>query len=370
MTPLLQGIEQAALPGRLNPFYLDGRPLPLEQAIARQLGLRDGQIIQGTIALRGEALKLLLNGKLLDLPPGLRFSPGEQVWLRAIRGGGGWSLKPLPADAARAAALSPAAAEAAATATAEAPGLSRLLALSLRPPMSPTLLQLFQPGVMDALLRSGGDAGLASLFQGMQLSMRGLTPAALQGAALSSGFWLESLLGRGQPAGALDGKGLLRRLIRALSDKEPAAATQLHRALDDIESAQVDSLAAQARGELSFAMVLPFRDANPVEIKFFRPPRRPGQQAPPFSVDIHTHNDVLGEIWLKTSIAQAAHVDLMMWAVKDSVVRLARRHADALGQRLAVAGLTMDSFRIIHAARPELPEAWSATPGAMLDVSA
>jgi len=29
MTPLLQGVEQAALPGRLNPFYLEGRPLPL-----------------------------------------------------------------------------------------------------------------------------------------------------------------------------------------------------------------------------------------------------------------------------------------------------------------------------------------------------
>lgn len=369
MTPLLQGMEQAALPGRLNPFYLEGRPLPLEQPVARQLGLRDGQIVQGMIELRGENLKLLLNGQLIDLPPGLRFRPGDEVWLRAIRGGtGGWLLKPVVPEAEQPAALSPAITES--PAAAEAPAMSRLLALSLRPPMSPTLLQLFQPGVMDALLKSGGDAGLASMFQGMQLSMRGLTPAALQGAALSSGFWLEALLGRGQPTGTLDSKGLLRRLIRALSDKEPASASQLHRALDDIESAQVDSLAAQARGELSFAMVLPFKDANPVEIKFFRPPRRPGQQTPPFSVDIHTENEVLGEIWLKTSIGQAAHVDLMMWAVKDSVVRLARRHGDALGKRLALAGLTMDSFRVFHSARPDLPEAWSATPGAMLDVSA
>ena len=236
--------------------------------------------------------------------------------------------------------------------------------------MSPTLLQLFQPGVMDALLRSGGDAGLASLFQSMQLSRRGLSPNALQGAVLSSGFWLEALLGRGHAAGALDGKSLLRRLLRALSDKDTSATAPLHKALDDSESAQVESLAAQARGELSFAMVLPFRDANPVEVRFFRPPRRPGQQPPPFSVDIHTDNDVLGEIWLKTTIAQAAHVDLMMWAVKDSVVRLARRHADGLGQRLALAGLTMDSFRVFHSAREERPASTSATPGAMLDVSA
>ena len=370
MTPLLQGVEQAALPGRLNPFYLEGRPLPLAMPIAQQLGLRAGQIVQGTIELRGEMLKLLLNGQLIDLPPGLRFRPGEEVWLRALRGAGGWLLKPVDPDAAQAAPLAADASAAGAEAATESPALSRLLALSLRPPMSPTLLQLFQPGVMDALLKGSGDAGLASLFQSMQLAMRGLTPNALQGAVLSSGFWLEALLGRGQLAGAVDGKSLLRRLIRSLSDKEPGSTAPLHKALDDIESAQVESLAAQARGELSFAMVLPFRDANPVEIRFFRPPRRPGQQAPPFSVDIHTNNDVLGEIWLKTSIAKTAHVDLMMWAVKDSVVRLARRHTDALGKRLADAGLTMDSFRVFHSAREEQPEHAVAAPGTMLDVSA
>lgn len=367
MTPLLQGVEQAALPGRLNPFYLEGRPLPLATPIAQQLGLRDGQVVQGTIALRGELMQLLLNGKLLDLPPGLSFRPGEEVWLRALRGTRGWLLKPVDPDAERAAPLATGPDASAAT---EPPNLSRLLSLSMRPPMSPTLMQLFQPGVMEGLFKAGGDAGLASLFQSMQLSMRGLTPNALQGAVLSSGFWLEALLGRGQQPGAIDGKTLLRRLIRSLSDKEPASASPLHRALDDVEAAQVQSLAAQARGELSFAMVLPFRDANPVEIKFFRPPRRPGQQPPPFSVDIHTDNDVLGEIWLKTTIAQAAHVDLMMWAVKDSVARLARRHADALGKRLATAGLTMDSFRVFHAARPDLPEASPAAPGAMVDLSA
>ena len=166
-----------------------------------------------------------------------------------------------------------------------------------------------------------------------------------------------------------DTKSLLRKLIRALGDKEPAKVDHLKKAIDDIESAQVESLAAQARGEFSFAMVLPFRDSNPVEIRFFRPPRRPGQQRPPFSVDIHTHNDVLGEIWLKTSISQAAHVDLMMWALKESVVRLATRHSDTLGKRLSQAGLTMDSFRIFHAARPSLPDSFSA-PGAVVDVSA
>jgi hypothetical protein len=105
-------------------------------------------------------------------------------------------------------------------------------------------------------------------------------------------------------------------------------------------------------------------------VRFFRPARQPGREAPPFSVDIHTENEVLGEIWLKTSITHASHVDLMMWALKGSAVRLARKHSDALGQRLQKAGLTMDSFRIFHAARPSLPDGWSPPAGAMLDVCA
>ena len=364
MNPL-QGTEQTALPGRLNPCYLDGRTITLLLPIAQQLGLRDGQIIQAAIEMRGDSLKLLYNGQLLDLPPGLRFRPGEQLWLRANRSAGGWTLRAVDGRAASA----PSQASTPALTAAADSAISRLAALSLRPPTSPTLLSVFQPGVMSGFLKSAGDPALASLFQSMQLSMRGLTPGALQGAVMSSGFWLEALLGRGQPAPSPDTKSLLRKLIRSLADKEPVKSEQLRRAVDDIESAQVDSLAAQSRGELTFSMVLPFADANPVEIKFFRPPRRPGQQKPAFSVDIHTENDELGEIWLKTSVTEAAHVDLMMWALKESVVRLAKRHSNALSERLSLAGLTMDSFNIFHSARPSLPDNW-APPGAMLDVVA
>ena len=363
---MLSGPEQAALPGRLNPIYLEGRPLALETSVARLLGLRDGQIVQANVELRGEVLKLLLNGKLLDLPPGLRFRPGDTLFLRAYQGANGWLLK-----------LFDPAAQPAATTTAVPPetaitqiNASRLSALSLRPPMSPTLLELFAPRQAASLLQTTGNPELAAIFQRMQLSMRGLSAGSLQAAVFGSGLWIEALLSRGQSPAAGDTKAWLRRMIRALSDKDSSVISSLKRAFDDIEAAQVESLAAQARGELSFGMVLPFVDANPVQLKFFRPARQPGKEAPPFSVDIHTQNELLGEIWLKTSISKASHVDLMMWALQGSAVRLARKHSDALGERLLKAGLTMDSFRIFHAARPSLPEGWSPPAGAMLDVSA
>ena len=58
MNPL-QGTEQTALPGRLNPFYLDGRAITLPLPIAQQLGLRDGQIIQAANEMLGDSLKPL-----------------------------------------------------------------------------------------------------------------------------------------------------------------------------------------------------------------------------------------------------------------------------------------------------------------------
>ena len=373
---MLSGPEQAALPGRLNPIYLEGRPLALETPVARLLGLRDGQVVQASVELRGEALKLLLNGKLLDLPPGLRFRPGDTVFLRAYQGANNWLLKlfdpaaqPGASPAAAASAAAPASAAAAETATAQI-NASRLAALSLRPPMSPTLLELFAPRQAAALLQTSGNPELAAIFQRMRLSMQGLSANNLQAAVFGSGLWMEALLSRGQSPATADTKAWLRRMIRSLGDKDSAVVSGLKRAVDDIESAQVESLAAQARGEISFSMVLPFVDANPVRLKFSRPARQPGREAPPFSVDIHTQNEILGEIWLKTSISKASHVDLMMWALKGSAVRLARKHSDALGERLLKAGLTMDSFRIFHAARPSLPEGWSPPAGAMLDVTA
>lgn len=365
---MLSGPEQAALPGRLNPIYLEGRPLQLETPIAQQLGLRDGQVVQASVELRGEVLKLLLNGKLFDLPPALRFRPGDSVFLRAYQGANGWLLKIFdPAAQPAATAAPPASAPELPAAQINA---SRLAALSLRPPMSPTLLDVFAPRQAAALLQTTANPELAALFQRMQLSMRGLSSASLQAAVLGSGLWMEALLSRGQSAPATDTKAWLRRMIRALGDKETSVVARLNKAIEDIESAQVESLAAQSRGELSFGMVLPFADANPVQIRFFRPARQPGGEAPPFSVDIHTQNEVLGEIWLKTSITRASHVDLMMWALKGSSVRLAQKHKDALGERLKKAGLTMDSFRIFHAARPSLPEGWSPPAGAVLDVCA
>jgi hypothetical protein len=363
------GPEQAGLPARFNSVYLEGKPLQLETVVARQLGLRDGQIVQASAELRGDTIKILLNGRFFDLPPGMRFRPGDTIWLRAHATLNNWILKPVDLPASKN--TSPIAAPLALPlgSPSDAINFNRLSALLLRPPMSPALMELFQPAAINALLQTTGNPELAILFQRLALSMRGLSAASLQRGVQGSGMWLEALLSQGQAVSGQDSKSWLRRMIRALGDNDSPQKADLERALDDVEAAQVDSLAAQARGEISFAMVLPFADANPVEVKFFRPARRPGQEAPPFTVNIHTDNQYLGEIWLKTSISRASHVDLMMWALRPDIFNLARLHSDALSRRLREAGLTMESFRVFNSARPSLPESWTPT-GAVLDVKA
>lgn len=359
--------DEATRVGRLNPIYLEGKTLQLEAPVARALGLRDGQIVQASIELRGETLKMLINGQMFDLPPGLRFRPGEEIWLRAQARAHGWLLRPVePQDDAPEQTESLLSVSASPIPTINN---SRLLALSLRPPQTPVLMSMFQPSMLDGLLRTMSSPELAALFQRMRMSMGNLNAADVEKAVQNSGFWLEAFLAQGKSIPLFDNKALLRKLLRSLSEGDVQNKGRLEKALDDVEAAQVESLAAQTRGEISFSMVLPFVDANPVEIHFFRGARRPGEEKPPFTVNIHTNSDHLGEIWLKTSISRAAHVDMMMWAVREDVVNLARKHSEALSKRLRDAGLTMDSLRIFHSARPSLPESWSAPSGAMLDIS-
>ncbi len=361
------GPDEATRVGRLNPIYLEGKALQIEAPVARALGLREGQVVQASVEVRGETLKMLINGQLFDLPPGLRFRPGEDIWLRAQAKAHGWLLRPVEQQEETA--------DQSESIFSVAPNPtptinnSRLLALSLRPPQTPVLMSLFQPAQFEALFKTLSSPEMAAIFQRMRLTMGALNAVDIEKAVQNSGFWLEALLAQGKSIPLSDNKALLRKMLRALSDADIQSKGKLEKALDDVEAAQVESLAAQTRGEISFSMVLPFIDANPVEIHFFRGARRPGEEKPPFTVNIHTNSDHLGEIWLKTSISRLAHVDMMMWAVREDVVNLARRHTEALSKRLRDAGLTMDSMRIFHSARPSLPESWSAPSGAMLDIS-
>ena len=98
------------LPGRSNPIYLEGKLLPLTVAQARELNLRDGQVVQALVQSRGgDDLALLMRGKQIDLPRSAwtaGWQVGQTVNLQVQANALAVGLQPLP-GAALAAARAP-----------------------------------------------------------------------------------------------------------------------------------------------------------------------------------------------------------------------------------------------------------------------
>ncbi len=370
---MIPSTELAHLPGRNNPIYLEGKLLPLTAVQARELGLKDTDIIQALVRARsGDDLSLLIRGRAVSVPPGPQtqgWLPGQTVSLQVqMPPAGPVGLLPLGASA---------------LAVQSNPAFfAQVGKLLFRPPGLQQLSQLFRPGVLDALLRAAGRADLQARWAAMQLSMGQLSPQTLS-QALAAAMGSEVWLARGQtaPVGE-DPKQLLRRLMAALKegdiDNEALegeggsleALDRLQQAVDDIEATQVQSVQAHAQKELLFSLVLPFTDADPVELQFRRA-RRQGDEPPPLVVNVHSRNQDLGELWLKTQLHGLDRVDLTMWALNEGVVQQARERSGELGQQLAEAGLAMQTFQVIHGPRPESPADWTPSGrGLVVDISA
>jgi len=366
---LISGLQASPPAGLANAVFLDGKLLPLAVPAARELGLKDGEIIQATVQARGGGdMALLLRGRLVELPKPSPWPEGHTLSMRVIASPSGpWSLQLLPANGASAAATG-------LTLLPEVSGLiSKFANLLFRPAGQPELAQLFRPGTLEALLQSVPRPDLQAQWRGMQLSMAQLTPQALS-QAVAAGMGAEVWLARGMAPPADDPKQLLKRLMAAIergdSDDDSSKVGGIQRAVDDLEASQVQAVQAQNQNEMLMRMVLPFHDAEPVELVFRRAPRQ-GGKAPPLTVNVHSRSQSLGEIWLKTQLHGAERVELKMWAMEVDVVRQAQARAAELGQQLVDAGLSMQSFQIIHGRRPAEPAEWRpADRGMVVDVSA
>ncbi len=363
------------------------------------MGLKDGQVLQASVQARDGSLGFVVDGRVLPtLQPGTQDSP-LLVNLRVeINEDGTATLHNLLAPAAKPTSAAPPLALAPvslagvlATVAEEAPQrvtlgpqdfFSRLGSLLFRANGLPELVNLFNSGTLDAVLRQVGRPDLQAQWSRQRLSMAQLSPRDVRSAvqaALGSERSLLSGVDRDMPAhdtkqllmGALASMGALDDL----SSEELGAAQQLQRGVDDLESAQVRAAQAQTQQDLVFNMVIPFRDASPVEIQFERRRTSEGRSTP-FTVNIHSTSADYGELWLKTELLAQDRVDLMMWARSAAVVDMAQSGAANLGAQLQSAGIAMRSFQVIHGERPGGPAGASQEPpvsalaGAVLDIRA
>jgi hypothetical protein len=376
---MITGAETAHLAPKTPTIFLEGRlPLVVERAAA-ELGLRDGQVIQAAIESRLDRLRMVLQdpaqaGRFIDLPKdlpaGLRLAAGDTALFRVqLQADGSIWLRPLQAQgAAGAAVLGGAGAPAP-----EAQLPSRMQQLGFRPPDMGALAQLLRPGGLDSLLQGLNPAApeLAALqhWQRLRPSMAQLTPEKLQQLMQRSGLSTEALLANGQAHGLVDLKSGLRQLLRLLQSTQSDAMGRVQDALDDIESRQLTAADTLTGREWLLSMMLPFSDAEPVALRFVRSRRPPGEDKAPLVIHLHTRNRDLGEIWLQTRISGETEVDMVMWALREDVVRRARELTPNLQEELDSAGLNMTRLQVIHGPGPSEPLPWHPPEtGSLLDI--
>jgi len=341
-----EGISAIARPAPIHP---EMRAVYVEAPVARQLGLHDGQVVQAVAAMRNDQLKLVLNEHAFNVPLFPYIKEGDVAQLRAqLLPSGKWALQLLHTGS---------------FAGLEAPHAAmptRLNTLLFQPPGFTNLLALLRPGMLESLIPPVQDAAeLKKRIGAQRLSMGSLQPQAFKRFVLGHTKTSESSLADGEPV-ADSTKVLLRLLMaeRERVEEQDSADTidSLKHALDEIEAAQVQSAQVVNKGDLHFAMVIPFRDADPVELHFEQKGNKPGQPKNPLVVNMHTQSRVLGEVWLKTTISANSQVDLTMWALKKDVADLAKFNATELTDELESAGLRMGSFQVYNAPRPDAVE--------------
>ena len=425
-------VAESTAPARPSPPFLQGQAsVPLVEALtARALALKDGQIVQATVQSQGEQLTLLLRGRQIGVPRAAGWEVGQRLSFQVqthadgsvtlqLLGPGGKVPFPLASNAPGAptaqtatpyapeisekAATSPTAAPIATPATnavspialaglggtnalAGAPFagfagvFSRLGSLLYREPGMPDVRQLFEPGEgLDAILaklsgtpqlQAQAQMQMQAQWQAMRLSAERLTPESIRMAVFSA-MGSETSLGRIRNPAPLDPKQLLHQLLKAVTDAGDSDDSDVHtikRALADLDAAQLGAVQAQGEGAMALAVVLPFANQAPVELRFERQTPTPGQESV-YTVSAHSNSQDYGDLWLKADLHGDTELDLSMWALRPGVVELAQDGAQALREQLREVGLSMRSFQAHAGARPVAPAAVpvQALPGTVLD---
>ena len=371
------GAESVLGAMRATPVQLDMRPHWVETSMAEQLGLQDGQVVQALVERKDGRVRLWLKDFSFDLPNGWVLKDGDKPFLRVSLNPGGWGLLiqnptdlPAATDKANVAlsglggkgaagAVSGAgfvAADAVASPTATS---NRLNTLVFQPPGFAAFRQLLQMIDMRApqiAQLTMGQSDVLARLSGLGLSMGQLQPLGLRKALAPYFRSVENQLSQRQKVED-EPRSLIRQLLGSLGEEDTGASVNglsedLHKALNELEAAQLQSAIDLNRGELNLRLMLPFSDADPVELHFQRPPRQPGDENPPLSVDIHSQSRLLGEVWLHTLIKAGHQVELTMWALREEVAQQARMHATELVMELGAAGLELQQFQIYNSPRP------------------
>ena len=208
--------------------------------------------------------------------------------------------------------------------------------------------------------RSTGLPGLP-LFR-----MAGMQSEAVRQAVMRSGLGTEAALLGGAGGLMLDDlKVALRRLLRHPSAAAAGLDASLAGGVDDLERSQLNSLSAQLQGQMLLSLVIPFGDAGPVALRFFRESGGEDGTPSPVIVDIHSRHSGLGPLWLRTAVSDETRLHLTMWAEREEVAQRARERARDLRWSLTCSGLRLEHLEIHAGVPPEQADPFRGADGGM-----
>ena len=376
------GPDVVSTASRIGPVQAENRSVWVQTPVAQQLGLRDGQIVQATVEVRDQRVRLYLKDFFFELPNGWVLKDGDKPFLRVSQNAGSWGflIQAHPNGQAPAATaipvnqlfgLNPGSVLPTEAAQPE-PQSNRLGMLLIHPPGFATFSKLLSDVAQGSLSTQAEIGPLLQRLLQQRNSMAQMNPSMLRKAVMGQARSIENILLQGQAA-ADDPKTLLKTLLGLLSEEgnNKDVLRQVEDASTEFEAAQAQSAQKMQQGELSLHVILPFIDADPVDLHFQRPARKKGQEEQPLSVDIHSRSRVLGEVWLNTQISKGNDVDLVMWALRGEVAHLAKERSGELGLELGSSGLQLQSFQVFNAPRPlaRVGES-SGTRGSVIDLRA
>ena len=376
------GPDVVSAASRIGLVQAENRSVWVQTPVAQQLGLRDGQIVQATVEVRDQRVRLYLKDFFFELPNGWVLKDGDKPFLRVSHNAGSWGflIQAHPNGQAPAATaipvnqlfgLNPGSVLPTEAAQPE-PQSNRLGMLLIHPPGFATFSKLLSDVAQGSLSTQAEIGPLLQRLLQQRNSMAQMNPSMLRKAVMGQARSIENILLQGQAA-ADDPKTLLKTLLGLLSEEgnNKDVLRQVEDASTEFEAAQAQSAQKMQQGELSLHVILPFIDADPVDLHFQRPPRKKGQEEQPLSVDIHSRSRVLGEVWLNTQISKGNDVDLVMWALRGEVAHLAKERSGELGLELGSSGLQLQSFQVFNAPRPlaRVGES-SGTRGSVIDLRA
>ena len=325
---------------KVNPIFLEGT-LKIAAADAKMVGLRDGQIVQAVIENRGDHTKLLIGNKEFELPKNMHGGENSRFQAKVtILNNGSAVLNP--------AGVSISGGNSSPTFLPLSPHFMNLL---LHSSGFGNLLSVYSSGFLSSISSHSGLTDIIAKILGLRLNLSTLTASELKSFILNFGLFNEAILSKKQKLGAKNQKVLLVQLARMLTERgiDPQS---VNRAILDIESSQLETNQSLQNREIFFSLLLPFKDFGNINFSFSKFTPENNEKDSPYTFNLHTKNEKLGEIWLRVVVEKKINLSMQMWATDSTTYRKAKDGVVKLSQLLSDAGLNISAFEIFNEEKP------------------